>query len=219
MVRHHFAASPISAAAGRMGETAIPARLIPPGNIPTALGTGDTRATFSTINLPAVAASADQHLAPTTLAQKEASGIMLICSMAVVMTWTRSPICAIITRHSCSARCRARRRVDLAVQSALCLPSSIFTKITADAAAVPVLTPSPEPLRYISRRQAPDLPARRQVRGLPFPSNVYDEVTAEKPLLQARHRISALLDDRSHTVRQFCERAELLQVTSQMIHL
>lgn len=160
MVRHHFAASPaqncvraISAAAGRMGETAVPARLIPPGNIPTALGTGDTRTTFSTINLPAVAASADQHLTPTTLAQKEASGIMLICSMAVVMTWTRSPVCAIITRHSCSARCRARRRVELAVQSALCLPSSIFTKITARAASAPVLTPSPEtPPVYFSTR-------------------------------------------------------------------
>lgn len=88
MVRHHFAASPISAAAGRMGETAVPARLIPPGNIPTVLGTGDTRATFSAINLPAVAASADQHLAPATLAEKEAAGIVFICSMAVVVTWT-----------------------------------------------------------------------------------------------------------------------------------
>ncbi|MBC7152366.1 MAG: hypothetical protein H5U22_23590 [Rhizobium sp.] len=88
MVRHHFAASPISAAAGRMGETAAPARLIPPGNIPTVLGTGDTRATFSAINLPAVAASADQHLAPATLAEKEAAGIVFICSMAVIVTWT-----------------------------------------------------------------------------------------------------------------------------------
>lgn len=122
----------------------LPARLIPPGNIPTVPGTGDTRATFSAINLPAVAASADQHLAPATLAEKEASGIVFICSMAAVMTWTRSSVCAIITRHSCSARCRARRRVELAVRSALCLPSSIFTKITAGAATVPVLTPSPK---------------------------------------------------------------------------
>ena len=166
-MRHYFVPGPaqnfvcpaqncvraISAAAGRMGETAVPARLIPPGNIPTSLVTGNTGTSFSAINLAPVAASADQHLRPTTLAQKEASGIMLICSMAVVMTWTRSPVCAIITWHSCSARCRARRRVELAVQSALCLPSSIFTKITAGAASVPVLTPSPEtPPVYFSTR-------------------------------------------------------------------
>ena len=71
-----------------MGETAVPARLIPPGDIPTSLGTGNTGTSFSAINLPAVAASADQHLAATTLAEKEASGIVFICSVAGVMTWT-----------------------------------------------------------------------------------------------------------------------------------
>lgn len=88
MVRHFIVAGPISAAAGCMSKAALPARLITPGDIPTPLGTGDTRAASGAINLPAVAASADQHLSPATLAQKKASSIVFICSMAAAMTWT-----------------------------------------------------------------------------------------------------------------------------------
>jgi hypothetical protein len=170
MVRHFFVPGPaqsfvcaISAAAGCMSEAAAPARLITPGDIPTARGTGNTGAASGAINLPAVTTSADQHLRPTTFAEKEASGIMFIRPSAAAMTWTRGPVCAIITRHSCSARCRARRRVELAVRSALCLPSSIDAKITARAAAAPVLTPSPKSrLRHFSTHWALCLPARRQ---------------------------------------------------------
>jgi hypothetical protein len=88
MVRHFIVAGPISAAARGMSKAAVPARLITPGDIPTALGTGDTSAASGAINLPAVAASADQHLRPTTLAEKEASGIVFVCPMAAAMTWT-----------------------------------------------------------------------------------------------------------------------------------
>ena len=170
MVRHYFVPGPaqsfvcaISTAACRMSEAAVPARLITPGDIPTARGTGDTSAAFGAINLPAVATSADQHLRPTTFAEKEASGIVFIRPVAAAMTWTRGPVCAIIARHSCSARCRARRRVELAVRSALCLPSSICIKITARATPAPVLTHSPENcLVYFSTRRPLCLPARRQ---------------------------------------------------------
>jgi hypothetical protein len=144
MVRHYFVPGPISAAAGCMSEAAVPARLITPGDIPTARGTGNMSAASGAINLPTVTTSADQYLRPTTFAEKEASGIMFIRPSAAAMTWTRGLVCAIITRHSCTARCRARRRVDLHVRSALCLPSSIDAKITARAAAAPSLTPSPE---------------------------------------------------------------------------
>lgn len=156
MVRHYFVPDPISAAAGCMSEAAVPARLITSGDIPTACGTGNTSAAFGAINLPAIATSADQHLCPTTLAEEEASAIILIRLAAAAMTWTRSPVCAIMTRHSCSARCRARRQVEPAVRSAPCLPSSMGAKITARVAAAPVLTSSPESrLGYFSTRPPP----------------------------------------------------------------
>ena len=151
MVRHYFVPGPaqhfvcaISAAAGSVGETTVSARLVTPSDISSAFATGDTSAPSGAINLPAVATSADQHLRPATLAKKEAAGLFAVRPMMVCMTWTRGAVCAIIIRHSCTARCRARRRVDLHVRSALCLPSSINAKTTAPAAAAPSLTPSPE---------------------------------------------------------------------------
>lgn len=46
LVRHYFAPGSISAAASRVSKTAVSARLIPPGGIPSALGTGKTSTSF-----------------------------------------------------------------------------------------------------------------------------------------------------------------------------
>ncbi len=181
MVRHYFVPGPISAAAGCMSEAAVPARLITPGDIPTARGTGNASAASGAINLPAVTTSADQHLRPTTFAEKEASGIMFIRPSAAAMTWTRGPVCAIITRHSCSARCRARRRVELAVRSALCLPSSIDAKITARAAAVPVLPFTQKPFAILLDALAPMLACAQASIGASQSHPLQNkQVTAEK---------------------------------------
>ena len=145
MVRHFIVAGPISAAARGVCETALSACLIPLGDISPPLGSGHASAIGGAINLSAVTTSADQNLRPATFAKKETSSALFFSSMATAMTWTWGASCAITARHSCSARCRARRRVELAVRSALCLPSSIYAKITARAAAAPVLTVSVSP--------------------------------------------------------------------------
>ena len=151
-------------------------------------------------------------LRPTTFAEKEASGIMFIRPSAAAMTWTRGPVCAIITRHSCSARCRARRRVELAVRSALCLPSSIDAKITARAAAAPALTPSPKSrLVHFSTHWPPYACLRAgKHRGASQSHPLQNkQVTAEKPLWTSRQRIAALLNDRSQLIYQAAQQVDI----------
>src|SRR5208337_3793883 len=94
-------AAPISAAAVSVGEAAVPALLIAPSNLPSALGAGERRAPAGAVDLSPIAATADQHLGPAALAEEEAAGVL------------ENGLGAIISRQSCPARFRARRRCEL----------------------------------------------------------------------------------------------------------
>lgn len=106
MVRHYFAPGPISARALGVSETAVSARLIATGDIAPPLAARDMCASLGAINLAPITASADQHLRAAALAKEKPRGVVEIRPMAASMTWTQSAFCAIITRHSCTARCR-----------------------------------------------------------------------------------------------------------------
>jgi hypothetical protein len=79
------------------------------------------------INVAAIAAGADDHLYAAARAEIEARARQTLIGV-VTETWTKPPMGEIIPRHSCSARCGARRRCKLArLGSALCLSSTKTT--------------------------------------------------------------------------------------------
>ena len=99
-------AAPISAAAVSVSEAAVPALLVAPGNLPSALGAGERRAPAGAVDLSPIAATADQHLGPAALAEKEAAGVPENGLVTAAATWTQNGIGAIISRQSCPARFR-----------------------------------------------------------------------------------------------------------------
>lgn len=72
MVRHFIASGPVSATELGVSEAAVSAGLVALGNIPSPLGTHNTRAATGTVDLSTVETSADQCLSPATLAKQEA---------------------------------------------------------------------------------------------------------------------------------------------------
>ena len=64
------------------------------------------------VDVAAIAAAADQHLSAAARAQKESPSCICLSGF-VAQTWTKSATGGILPRHTCSARCGARRRYDL----------------------------------------------------------------------------------------------------------
>jgi hypothetical protein len=85
--------------------------------------------TFScAVNVATVATGADQYLVLAARTEKEARACQSLIGVATE-TWTNPLMGEIIPRHSCSARCGARRRCKLArCESAPCL-SSMKTRV------------------------------------------------------------------------------------------
>jgi hypothetical protein len=196
-------AAPISAAAVSVGEAAVPALLIAPGNLPSALGAGERRAPAGAVDLSPIAATADQHLGPAALAEEEAAGVLENGLVTAAATWTQNGVGAIISRQSCPARFRARRRCEL--------PS---------CRSAPRLLPRPvERLKHATRScqrppakpRPPDLnhPADNLPRAHPRVHPTGPQATSHglhgiprrpprKPQSRRRRRISALPDARQH---------------------
>src|SRR5271165_2301301 len=198
-------AAPISAAAVSVGEAAVPALLIAPGNLPSALGAGERRAPAGAVDLSPIAATADQHLGPAALAEEEAAGVLENGLVTAAATWTQNGVGAIISRQSCPARFRARRRCEL--------PS---------CRSAPRLLPRPvERLKHATRScqrppakpRPPDLnhPADNLPRAHPRVHPTGPQATSHglhgiprrpprKPQSRRRRRISALPDARQHNL-------------------
>src|SRR5262249_20040001 len=68
---------------------------------------------FFAVNIPTVAAGADQHLNVAARTKIEARVCQSLVGVATE-TWTNPLTGEIIPRHACSARCGARRRCQLA---------------------------------------------------------------------------------------------------------
>ena len=76
------------------------------------------------VDVAAIAAAADQHLSVAARAQKESPSCICLSGF-VTHTWTKSATGGILPRHTCSARCRARRRYETwQLRSAPCLSQS-----------------------------------------------------------------------------------------------
>jgi hypothetical protein len=69
---------------------------------------GFSGAACGTIDLPTIATGADEHLSAAARAEKKARGCMSLFGF-VTETWTKRATSGILPRHSCSARCGARR--------------------------------------------------------------------------------------------------------------
>jgi hypothetical protein len=199
-------AAPISAAAVSVGEAAVPALLVAPGNLPSALGAGERRAPAGAVDLSPIAATADQHLRPAALAEEEAAGVPENGLVTAAATWTQNGVGAIISRQSCPARFRARRRCEL--------PS---------CRSAPRLLPRPvERLKHATRScqrppakpRPPDLnhPADNLPRAHPRVHPTGPQATSHglhgiprrpprKPQSRRRRRISALPDARHPPLR------------------
>ena len=74
---------------------------------PALLGTA-----LLTVDVAAIAARADQHLDAAARAEVHAHGCICLFTF-VTQTWTKVPAGGIVPRHTCSARCGARRRNEL----------------------------------------------------------------------------------------------------------
>ena len=110
-MRHFLLPSAIGALARGMVAATTEAQLIasPSGALlgaPGLLGTPSL-----TVDVAAVAAGADQHLSAAASAQKKSPSCMCFFGF-VTQTWTKIAMGGILPRHTCSARCGARRRFD-----------------------------------------------------------------------------------------------------------
>jgi hypothetical protein len=112
-MRHVFLPRTIVARSLGMVEPTSVARLV-------ALAGGALRAapclfgaSSRTVDVATVATAADQHLNLAARAKIEARARQSLIGFATE-TWTKPPTGEILPRHSCSARCGARRRCKLA---------------------------------------------------------------------------------------------------------
>jgi hypothetical protein len=102
-----------------------------------------------TVDLATVAAAADQHLGPAVHAHEQPRCRRL--RFGQCRTWTRAATSGILPRHTCSARCGARRRYETwPLRSAPC--PSIRQVVTAPSVS---LNPRVTGLHPTAQRQQP----------------------------------------------------------------
>lgn len=109
-MRHFFAARPVATRPRSMCEPSRAARLVAPSGSTQAAVAGPWRTIAGAIDLPTIAAAADQHLAATARAHIEPGGYHAAIVASAAITWTNATIAAILAPHACPARCGARRR-------------------------------------------------------------------------------------------------------------
>jgi hypothetical protein len=76
------------------------------------LASGPVSAILLAVDVAAVATGADQHLRAAAGAQKKPPSCIPLLGL-VTQTWTKRATGGILPRHTCSARCGARRRYEL----------------------------------------------------------------------------------------------------------
>jgi hypothetical protein len=122
-MRHFFAARPVAALSRSMAAAPRWAVLVALSGTLDAAAPGVPGTVSGTINLAAVAATADQRLGAAAGAQKQPRRCRVGMVEIAIATWTTATIAGILSLHACPARCRARRRCGTAKsRSAPCLP-------------------------------------------------------------------------------------------------
>ena len=112
-MRHFFLASTVVLGPCSMVAATIEGILIAPTGIALFGAPGLLGASSVTVDVPAIAAGADQHLSAAAGAQKKSPSCIALLGL-VTQTWTKRTTGGILPRHTCSARCGARRRYDFA---------------------------------------------------------------------------------------------------------
>ena len=95
----------------RVSYATAAAGLVAPASGALGMISGLLRTAVATVDLAAVAMTADEHLSAAANAQKQPAGDPL--SLGIAGTWTAPAMGGILPRHACSARCGARRRSGL----------------------------------------------------------------------------------------------------------
>ncbi len=121
-MRHVLLPDTPATAARRMGQATAPACLIASASLPLSTVPRLLSAAAGTVNLPAVATAADQHLHPAAATYEQPGRPFRRIGLRTA--WTASAAGGILSRHACSAPCGARRRTRTwRFRSAPCLPS------------------------------------------------------------------------------------------------
>lgn len=125
-MRHYFSPPPVATHAGGMGAPPRRARLIARTCVQQRLTARQRSTTAGAVDLPSIAATADDYLRAAAGAQEQAPQSRLRLRPVADETWTNATIGRIVGLHTCPARCAARRRCRTStLSSAPCLPSSL----------------------------------------------------------------------------------------------
>jgi hypothetical protein len=111
-MRHFFLASTVALGPRSMVAATVEGILIAPTGITLFGAPGLLGASSVTVDVPAIAAGANQYLRAAADAQKKSPSCITPLGL-VTQTWTKRTTGGILPRHTCSARCGARRRYDL----------------------------------------------------------------------------------------------------------
>lgn len=112
-MRHFILPCAISTGALRMFAATPMTCLVASARFALRLASGPLGAILLAVDVAAVAAGADQHLRAAAGAQKKPPRCISLLGL-VTQTWTKRATGGILPRHTCSARCGARRRYELA---------------------------------------------------------------------------------------------------------
>jgi hypothetical protein len=125
-MRHYFSPPPVATHAGGMGAPPGRARLIARSRVQQRLTARLRSTTAAAVDLPPIAATADDHLATAAGTQEQSAQSRLGLRPIADETWTNATIGRTVGLHSCPARCAARRRCRTSrLSSPPCLPSSL----------------------------------------------------------------------------------------------
>src|SRR5262245_39746166 len=112
-MRHVFLPGAIVARSLGMVAAATVARLVTASGLALRAAPSLLCASFCPVDITAIAAGADQHLDVAARTEIEARACQSLIGIATE-TWTNPAMGEIVSPHSCSARCGARRRCKLA---------------------------------------------------------------------------------------------------------
>ena len=144
-MRHTLSPGAVAAHSGGMRTAAAQARLVTPTRFLNRLAPGACAAAGVAVDLPAIAAAADDNLSAAAGAQEQAARPRLGSPAVADKAWTKAFTGRIIVLHSCPARCGARRRDRTCrLSAAPCLPPSVAGSRRPAEVADANLTPSPK---------------------------------------------------------------------------
>ena len=107
-MRHFVLLRAVAPGSRSMVAAATKTRLVASASRALRAASGHLSAILCAVDVAAITTGADQHLSAAARAEKKARGCSGLFGF-VTQTWTQCTTGEILPRHSCSARCGARR--------------------------------------------------------------------------------------------------------------